>query len=298
MSNIKLLNGDSYKLIKDIPDKSVDLIYVDIPYLIASGGTSDTPLAQRIVKEQHQLGNKSAKKNINKKLEEYKQNMINAKSKDEYEKWHIKHSSLMNMMNLKSIDIVSGIDYKILDEFVRISKYIYIYIWCSKEQILDLMKFFIDKHNCNFNILTWCKTNCVPATNNNWLPNIEYCLVFKQKGAPRYNDGYELKSKWYISSQNKSDKELYKHPTIKPLELVKQHIKHSTNEGDTVLDCFMGSGTTGVACKELNRNFIGIELDDEYFKIAKDRINGITADGQLSIFTDVEKMEQGSLFDD
>ena len=58
----------------------------------------------------------------------------------------------------------------------------------------------------------------------------------------------------------------------------------------------MGSGTTGVACKELNRNFIGIEIDDEYFKIAKDRINGITASGQLSIFTDTEKMEQESLF--
>ena len=108
----------------------------------------------------------------------------------------------------------------------------------------------------------------------------------------------ELKSKWYVSCKNKEDKNNYKHPTIKPLELVKKHLLHSSNENDTVLDCFMGSGTTGVACKELNRNFIGIEIDDEYFKIAKDRINGITASGQLSIFTDTEKMEQGSLFDE
>jgi len=60
----------------------------------------------------------------------------------------------------------------------------------------------------------------------------------------------------------------------------------------------MGSGTTGEACKELNRNFIGIEIDDEYYNIAKNRINGITANGQLSIFTDTEQLEQGSLFDE
>ena len=129
-----------------------------------------------------------------------------------------------------------------------------------------------------------------------WLPDIEYCLCIKETSAPRYNDGIELKSKWYVSRKNKEDKDNFKHPTIKPLELVEKHLLHSSNEGDTILDCFMGSGTTGVACKELNRNFIGIELDDEYFKIAKDRINGITASGQLSIFTDVEQMEQESLF--
>ena len=129
-----------------------------------------------------------------------------------------------------------------------------------------------------------------------WLPDIEYCLCIKEASALRYNDGIELKSKWYVSRKNKEDKDNFKHPTIKPLELVEKHLLHSSNEGDTILDCFMGSGTTGVACKELNRNFIGIELDDEYFKIAKDRINGITASGQLSIFTDVEQMEQESLF--
>lgn len=153
------------------------------------------------------------------------------------------------------------------------------------------MKYFIDKHKCNFNILVWCKTNCVPATNNSWLPNVEYCLVFKQKGSPRYNDGYELKSKWYVSSTNKDDKDKFNHPTIKPLDLVKRHILHSTQPGDTVLDCFMGSGTTGVACKETGRNFIGMEIDDEYFKIAKDRLNGMTASGQTSIFTDFEQLE-------
>lgn len=62
------------------------------------------------------------------------------------------------------------------------------------------------------------------------------------------------------------------HPTQKPVALMEYLIKTYTNEGETVLDFTMGSGTTGVACNNLNRNFIGIELDSEYFEIAKERI--------------------------
>ena len=63
------------------------------------------------------------------------------------------------------------------------------------------------------------------------------------------------------------------HPTQKPVALMEYLIKTYTNEGETVLDFTMGSGTTGVACRNLNRNFIGIELDETYFNIAKERIN-------------------------
>lgn len=62
------------------------------------------------------------------------------------------------------------------------------------------------------------------------------------------------------------------HPTQKPVELLKYLIKTFSNEGDVVLDFTMGSGSTGVACKNLNRKFIGIELDNTYFEIAKERI--------------------------
>ena len=62
------------------------------------------------------------------------------------------------------------------------------------------------------------------------------------------------------------------HPTQKPVALLEYLIKTYTNEGDTVLDFTMGSGTTGVACVNTNRNFIGIELDENYFNIAKERI--------------------------
>lgn len=81
---------------------------------------------------------------------------------------------------------------------------------------------------------------------------------------------------WYpkniiqVSNANSSNKSV--HPTQKPIELLEYLIKTYTLEGETVLDFTMGSGSTGVACKNLNRNFIGIEKDKEYFRIAKQRI--------------------------
>ena len=63
------------------------------------------------------------------------------------------------------------------------------------------------------------------------------------------------------------------HPTQKPVKLLEWLIKNYTNKDDTVLDFTMGSGSTGVACKNTNGNFIGIELEEEYFKIAKQRVN-------------------------
>jgi site-specific DNA-methyltransferase (adenine-specific) len=86
------------------------------------------------------------------------------------------------------------------------------------------------------------------------------------------------------------------HPTQKPVALFEYLIKTYTNEGETVLDNCMGSGTTAVACINTNRNYIGIEIDPTYHKISLDRLNGIMAQGQMSIFTDVDKLEQESLF--
>ena len=68
------------------------------------------------------------------------------------------------------------------------------------------------------------------------------------------------------------------HPTQKPSELIEMLIKEYSKEGETILDCFMGSGSTGVACVNANRNFIGIELHEGYFNIAKKRIEEAYAD--------------------
>ena len=73
------------------------------------------------------------------------------------------------------------------------------------------------------------------------------------------------------------------HPTQKPTDLLEYLIKTYTNEGDTVLDFTMGSGSTGVACVNTNRKFIGIELDENYFKIAKDRIHKAIQDKESQI---------------
>ena len=85
-----------------------------------------------------------------------------------------------------------------------------------------------------------------------------------------YNDEYYPTSIVEVSNANQRNKQ---HPTQKPVALMEYLIKTYTNEGETVLDFTMGSGTTGVAAKNLNRKFIGIELDKEYFKIAEKRIN-------------------------
>ena len=73
------------------------------------------------------------------------------------------------------------------------------------------------------------------------------------------------------------------HPTQKPLELIEWLINTYTNKGDTILDFTMGSGSTGVACINTNRKFIGIELDNTYFKIAENRINAALNDVKISL---------------
>ena len=79
-------------------------------------------------------------------------------------------------------------------------------------------------------------------------------------------------SSYYCKLQKYPQPKLKQHPTPKPIDLIEKYIILSTKENDIVLDLFMGSGTTGVACVNTNRNFIGIELDQRYFEIAKERI--------------------------
>lgn len=166
--------------------------------------------------------------------------------------------------------ISSGFDLSILDELNRIMKKINIYIWCSKMQVSKILNYYESK-KCNVDILTWHKTNPAPACNNNYLSDTEYLIFAREKGVKMYGC-YETKRKYYVTPTNVKDKKLYKHPTIKPLHIIENLIINSSLENDIVLDCFMGSGTTGAACKKLNRKFIGIELDKDYFEIAKNRI--------------------------
>lgn len=87
-----------------------------------------------------------------------------------------------------------------------------------------------------------------------------------------------------ILSYQKPHPSVSVHPTQKPVELLEYLIKTFTNEGDTVLDNTMGSGSTGVACLNTNRNFIGIELDDNYFDIAERRMKAVSSDKKRELF--------------
>ena len=110
---------------------------------------------------------------------------------------------------------------------------------------------------------------------------IEYNQVTKQGSKITDNIGGGLRPSSYIQTHTNYPKNILEfskdrpstHPTQKPVALMEYLIKTYTNENETVLDFTMGSGTTGVACKNLNRNFIGIELDETYFNIAKERID-------------------------
>lgn len=109
---------------------------------------------------------------------------------------------------------------------------------------------------------------------------VEYDVTARTKTenyAPLHNETKLNCSKLrYPSSIQKfntpTGKEKYNHPTQKPVALFEYLIRTYTDENDTVLDNVMGSGTTGVACINTNRNFIGIELDEKYFNMAKERI--------------------------
>ena len=91
----------------------------------------------------------------------------------------------------------------------------------------------------------------------------------KSKQVKEYGARYNI---WHITPDRQNDTG---HPAVFPVQLAKDHIITWSNEGDTVLDCFMGSGSTGIACIETNRNFIGIEIDKQYFDGAKSRLDAV-----------------------
>lgn len=180
----------------------------------------------------------------------------------------------------KHIDFMSsGIPYnEVFNEFIRICKTPNLLIFCSNKQIAKIMTWFENSDNIknvSVTLLCWNKTNPIPACNGKYLSDLEFIVYVRGKGATFNNDTpFEYKHKCYISPIVSSKNRL--HPAQKPIELLERYVLLHSKEDDTILDCFMGSGSTGIACMNTNRNFIGFELDENYFKIAKDRIEGIT----------------------
>ena len=143
-------------------------------------------------------------------------------------------------------------------------------IFCGTNQVSEIFNWFLQKQlkgQGTVRQLIWCKNNPSPMNGEYiYLSGIENAIWFKKKGTGKLN--CKCKKNWFIHPTGSSKF----HPTEKNHELLKELILDNTNEGDLVIDTCMGSGSTGIVCIENNRNFIGIELDENYYNIAKQRI--------------------------
>ncbi len=230
---IKLYKGDCLEVMKEIPDKSIDMILCDLPY----GTTAckwDIVIPFDKLWEQY---NRIIKGN----------GAIVLFGSEPF-------SSKLRMSNIKN--------------------YKYDWVWNKKQggTPLNAKRQPLKIHE-----------NIIVFNTKTYLPIMRKGKMRKKGGVNKqpqitgkvnleyhtYNDLYYPVSIIEFSNANKRNK---LHPTQKPVALLEYLIKTYTNEGETVLDNCIGSGSTGVACKHTNRNFIGIELDDNYFEIAKKRI--------------------------
>lgn len=250
MTNIKLILGDCLEVMKTIPDKSIDLVLTDPPY-------STTPC-----------------------------DWDKAINLNDLWGW------LEGVKATTPIVIFSQQPFTsiLISSMLEMYKYNWIWIKDSGTNFLNshYQPLKITEDICVFG-LAGCSYN--PKRTLNYYPQFHQgkpyrCISGNQKdnsavvrggtGGREDVSGYETISDGKRYPNNvlyfKRDKEKL-HPTQKPVELIKYLIKTYSKQGDTILDPFMGSGTTGVACKELDRNFIGIEISEKYFKIAERRIN-------------------------
>ena len=160
----------------------------------------------------------------------------------------------------------------IRETFYRFDKILkdnsHIYCFCSWHNI-DIFKVEFEKYFKLKNIIIWNKNNTsMGDLKGSYAPKYEM-ILFGHKGR-RIRNGFRYPD---VIEANRTGNKL--HPTQKPVDLLKIFVEQSTNEGETVLDSFMGSGSTGVACLDLNRKFIGMELDSEFFNISQCRLSEI-----------------------
>lgn len=150
-----------------------------------------------------------------------------------------------------------------LEQIARICKKINIFIFCSTKQKPRIMNWGYER-GYNIAELAWYKPNAAPFTNNTFKSDLENIIYIREKGV-------KIKGISRLFTHN-CGKSKYGHPTEKPLEIIEKLILTASNEGDLIFDPFMGSGTTAAACKELNRNFIGCEIEAKYCEIAEKRL--------------------------
>jgi site-specific DNA-methyltransferase (adenine-specific)/modification methylase len=239
----KIICGDALEELKKIPNESVDLIITDPPYNVSTDLKIDR--------------SRWGKKQKRKAIINFDYGEWDKMSEDDFEKFNIRWYTECKRVLKKGGSI---------------------YVFFTKELISFFhIHRFPDYEIKTKNIISWIKSNPLPAFNRtNYRSAVEF-IYFGQKegGKATFNFGQQKEMKNWFEYPLVQGKVRTKHPTQKPLELIQKFIEISSNKGDIVLDPFIGSGTTAVAAKMFDRNYIGIEKNPEYVKIANERINSI-----------------------
>ena len=235
-----IIEGDAFENLKNIPDNSIDLVLVDPPYNISK------------------LNDKRDRSKLNSPI------MRREKSLNyDFGEWD----------NLERQDFLD-FTKKWMKECCRVLKDNGTIIsFFNKEDISYLGWIASDLGVRTRTIFCWHKTNPVPSFRKvNYLSACEYAWI-GSKGKWTFNFKQQKEMHNFFETPNKSSYGKTKHPTEKPEVLIKHLIEIHSNEGDMILDCFAGSGTTAVSCVNSGRHFIVIEKEKEYVKMIKDRIN-------------------------
>lgn len=244
MSNIKLYQGDCLEVMKDIPDESIDMILCDLPYGITARNKWDIVIPFNKLWEQY---NRVIKNNGAIVL--FGSGMFTSSLMQSNPKmwrynliWH--KTTPTGFLNANRMPLRAHEDIVVFYKSLP--------IYNPQKTKGHERKVSKAEH----------KTNSKKTDD------------YGEHGLTTYDSTERYPTSVLTFSTDKQKAAL--HPTQKPVALLEYLIKTYTNESMTVLDNCMGSGSTGVACKNLNRNFIGIELDETYFNIAKERINAIS----------------------
>jgi len=245
---LKLFNGDCLEVMKELPDNSIDFILTDPPYGIIESKW-DNIIPYNLMWQQLK---RIRKDNIAIALfgSEPFSSHLRLSNLDEYKyDWYWEKNKASNFFNSKIMPL------KIIENILVFSK--------GKLSNHKTAKNILNYYPQNLKVINEVRTKFRGKTNENLLqrPSMNSdTFVAKYKNYPKNLLKYNIENK------NRT------HPTQKPVALLEYLIKTYTKENQVVLDFTMGSGSTGVACVNTNRDFIGIELDKEYFNIAKDRI--------------------------
>ena len=251
-NTVSLYNEDCLVIMKQLADESVDCVITDCPYHIVSGGCAKDPTKYR-----------ECKGMLNKRslLSENKHISLSGILNDSDPSNYTKNGKLFKHNDIKFQDWLPDV-YRVLKEGTHC------YIMINGRNLMELQQ---EAEKVGFvfqNLLVWDKGNATP--NKYYLNSIEHLLMLRKGKAKNIN---KVGTKNILRIPNIIGNK--KHPTEKPVDLMTVFVENSTNAGDTVLDPFMGVGATGVACKRLQRRFIGCEIDEKYFNIAKDRVSKV-----------------------